>query len=141
MTEPRTPGEHRLAQLAEPEKEVAAGTRTLVVGPYLTRRRRARPGADSTAGGGTNPRLPEARLEEAVGLAGAIDLNIVQSLIAPLASPRPATYIGSGKVEELGGLIRAEEHRPGRDGLRAVPGAAAQPGERPGAPRSSTARA
>jgi GTPase len=109
VTEPRTPGEHRLAQLAEPEKEVAAGTRTLVVGPYLTRKRRARPAADATAGGGANPRHPEARLEEAVGLAGAIDLNIVQSLIAPLASPRPATFIGSGKVEELGGLIRAEE--------------------------------
>jgi GTP-binding protein HflX len=56
-----------------------------------------------------NPRPPEARLDEATGLAAAIDLQVVQSLMAPLAAPRPATYIGSGKVEELAGLIRAEE--------------------------------
>ncbi|WP_230532624.1 GTPase HflX [Microvirga roseola] len=106
MTEPKTPGEHRLAQLAEPEKEVAAGTRTLVVGPYLTRRRRASVASD---GEDANPRPPEARLDEATGLAGAIDLTIVTSLIAPLSSPRPATYIGSGKVDELAAFIRAEE--------------------------------
>ena len=107
MTEPRTPGEHRLAELAEPEKEVAVGTRTLVVGPYLTRKRRASSGnADSEA---PNPRPPEARLDEASGLAQAIDLTVVSSLIAPLSSPRPATFIGSGKVDELAALIRAEE--------------------------------
>ncbi len=106
MTEPRTPGEHRLAELAEPEKEVAAGTRTLVVGPYLTRRRPARSGDPETEV--TNPRPPEARLDEASGLALAIDLTVVRSLIAPLSSPRPATYIGSGKVDELAALIRAE---------------------------------
>ncbi len=106
MTEPRTPGEHRLAGLAEPEKEVAAGTRTLVVGPYLTRRRQPGPGdAEAEI---SNPRPSEARLGEAAGLALAIDLSVVQSLIAPLASPRPATYIGSGKVNELAALIRAE---------------------------------
>ncbi len=106
MTEPRTPGEHRLAELAEPEKEVAAGTKTLVVGPYLTRKRRfASADAEREE---TNPRPPEARLDEASGLALAIDLTVVQSLIAPLASPRPATYIGSGKVDELAGLIKAE---------------------------------
>ena len=106
MTEPRTPGEHRLAQLAEPEKEVAAGTRTLIVGPYLTRRRRTSREPDEKA---TNPRPSEARLDEAVGLALAIDLTIVRSVITPLAALRPATYIGSGKVEELAALIRAEE--------------------------------
>ncbi|HEV2558470.1 MAG TPA: GTPase HflX [Microvirga sp.] len=110
MTEPKTPGEHRLAQLAEPEKEVAAGTRTLVVGPYLTRKRRPRAGAEPGSNGDdTNPRPPEARLDEAAGLAGAIDLHIVEATIAPLSAPRPATYIGSGKVEEIGGFIRAEE--------------------------------
>src|SRR5689334_12600811 len=106
VTEPRSPGEERLAQLAEPEREVAAGTRTLVVGPYLTRRRR---GATEADGEGANPRPPEARLDEITGLALAIDLTITQSLIAPLSSPRPATFIGSGKVEELAGLIRAED--------------------------------
>ena len=109
MTEPRTPGEHRLAQLAEPEKDVAAGTRTLVIGPYLTRRRRPRAGADPADAPPENPRPPEARLDEAAGLAAAIDLQVVDTLVAPLAARRPATYLGSGKVEELGGLIRAEE--------------------------------
>jgi GTPase len=106
VTEPRTLGEQRLAELAQPEKEVAAGTKTLVVGPYLTRKRRFASGdVDHEE---TNPRPPEARLDEAAGLALAIDLTVVQSLIAPLASPRPATYIGSGKVDELAGLIKAE---------------------------------
>ncbi|MGO4386132.1 GTPase HflX [Microvirga sp. 2YAF29] len=106
MTEPRTPGEQRLAELAEPEKEVAAGTKTLVVGPYLTRKRRF--ASSDVEREDTNPRPPEARLDEASGLALAIDLTVVQSMIAPLASPRPATYIGSGKVDELAGLIKAE---------------------------------
>lgn len=108
MTEPRTPGEHRLAQLAEPEKEVAAGTKTLVVGPYLTRRRRSAAATPDGEGVETNPRPPEARLGEAAGLAAAIDLSIVRSVITPLSSPRPATYIGSGKVEDLAGFIKAE---------------------------------
>src|SRR4028118_397720 len=68
VTEPRTPGEHRLAQLAEPEKEVAAGTKTLVIGPYLTRRRRN--SGDAQADTGT-PRPSEARLGEAGGVAAA----------------------------------------------------------------------
>src|SRR3712207_2620204 len=106
VTEPRTPGEHRLVQLAEPEKEVAAGTRTLVVGPYLTRRRRTSGDAGGDSG---NPRPSDARLDEAVGLAAAIDLTIVHAVVTPLTSPRPATYIGSGKVDELAALIRAEE--------------------------------
>ncbi|MGL4395172.1 MAG: GTPase HflX [Hyphomicrobium sp.] len=44
---------------------------------------------------------PENRLAEAVGLANAIDLNIIDALIVPLSEPRPATLLGSGKVEEL----------------------------------------
>jgi GTP-binding protein HflX len=109
VVEPRTPGEHRLAHLAEPEKDVASGTRTVVVGPYLTRKRRRVAPGESPQADLTNPRPPEARLDEAVGLAAAIDLNVGHALIAPLASPRPATYLGSGKVDELGGLVRAEE--------------------------------
>ncbi|MBM6595716.1 GTPase HflX [Microvirga pudoricolor] len=107
MTEPRSPGEERLAQLAEPEKDVAAGTHTLVVGPYLTRRPKFL-APDASDGQVPNLRTPEARLDEATGLAAAIDLHIVRSVITPLASPRPATYLGSGKVEELAGFIRAE---------------------------------
>lgn len=47
------------------------------------------------------PRSPESRLEEAVGLAAAISLNIVGTAVVPLANPRPATLLGEGKVEEL----------------------------------------
>jgi len=54
-------------------------------------------------------RAPAARLEEAVGLARAIDLDVVQSGIVPLAALRPATYIGKGKVEELAGLVKSLE--------------------------------
>jgi len=44
-----------------------------------------------------------------VGLARAIDLNVVASGIVPLAGIRPATYIGKGKVEELAGLVKSDE--------------------------------
>jgi GTP-binding protein HflX len=54
-------------------------------------------------------RAPSARLEEAVGLARAIDLEVVQSGIVTLAALRPATYIGKGKVEELAGLVKSLE--------------------------------
>ena len=51
----------------------------------------------------------EARLEEATGLARAIDLTIVDALIAPVAQIRPATYLGKGKVEEVLGLIKGND--------------------------------
>ncbi len=50
----------------------------------------------------------EARLEEAIGLARAIDLEVASAGIVTLASPRPATLLGKGKVEEIAGLVRAE---------------------------------
>ncbi|MFO0993690.1 MAG: GTPase HflX [Hyphomicrobiales bacterium] len=46
----------------------------------------------------------ESRLQEAVGLAQAIDLEIVGELVAVIASPRPATLVGEGKVAEIGRL-------------------------------------
>ena len=48
-------------------------------------------------------------MEEAAGLAAAIDLDVVASGLVMVPSPRPATLFGSGKVEELGGLVRAED--------------------------------
>lgn len=54
-------------------------------------------------------RSPQARLEEAVGLARAIDLGVVSSGIVPVAAARPATFIGKGKVEELAGLIKSDD--------------------------------
>ena len=46
-------------------------------------------------------RSPEARREEAVGLARAIDLNVVGAETVSLGAIRPATYLGKGKVEAI----------------------------------------
>jgi GTP-binding protein HflX len=51
----------------------------------------------------------EARLDEATGLARAIDLVIADALIAPVSEIRPATYLGKGKVEEITGLITGHD--------------------------------
>src|SRR5262245_37692923 len=47
----------------------------------------------------------EGRIEEAAGLARAIDLTVIDSVIAPVSQIRPATYLGKGKVEEITGLV------------------------------------
>lgn len=61
-----------------------------------------------------NGRAPDARLDEATGLAEAIDLTVVERLIAPVTTPRPATLLGRGKVEEIRALLdRDPEQRPG----------------------------
>src|ERR1051326_2674016 len=54
-------------------------------------------------------RSPEARLEEAVALAGAIDLEVAHAALVPLAKPKPATLIGSGSVEILGAIVKERE--------------------------------
>lgn len=46
-------------------------------------------------------RSAEARLQEAVSLTSAIDLFVVGQQIVALKQIRPASYIGSGKLEEL----------------------------------------
>jgi GTP-binding protein HflX len=70
----------------------------MVVGPYLRRPPGAR--ADEV-------RTPDARLEEAVGLARAIDLDVAEAGVMPIAAIRPATYLGKGKVEEIAGIVRS----------------------------------
>ena len=55
------------------------------------------------------PHSPADRLAEASGLAAAIDLDVIQSLIIPIGEPRPATLIGSGKVDELSRFITDEK--------------------------------
>jgi GTP-binding protein HflX len=54
-------------------------------------------------------RSPEERLDEAIGLARAIDLVVADSGLVPLQQIRPATYIGSGKVDEIAGLVKSHE--------------------------------
>jgi GTPase len=84
--------------MADEARLTASRTRTLVVGPYSTARR----DAQGAAGG---LRAPEARMEEAAGLAAAIDLNVIDRQIVMIAAVRPATYLGKGKVEELKALV------------------------------------
>jgi GTP-binding protein HflX len=54
-------------------------------------------------------RSPETRLEEACGLARAIDLDVVARELAPLSEPKPRTLIGSGSVERLREVVEAQE--------------------------------
>jgi GTP-binding protein HflX len=88
----------REERLLGPERSVAVNTRALVVGPYLSA---YRPGGDRA-------RSPEARFEEACGLARAIDLNVVASERLNLNAVRPATFLGKGKVEELAALVERD---------------------------------
>jgi GTP-binding protein HflX len=81
----------------------------IVIGPYL----RMRPGeADAQADDHAlrdSLRDFEARLDEAKGLARAIDLEVADSLTAPISQIRPATYLGKGKVEEILGLVSGHD--------------------------------
>ncbi|WP_370640605.1 GTPase HflX [Xanthobacter sp. NFH-44] len=78
----------------------APPTRCAVITPYQTRR---------ALRGATERREPQSRLDEAVGLAAAIDnLSVVYSGLVPLSEIRPATYLGTGKVEEIEGVVKAE---------------------------------
>ena len=56
-----------------------------------------------------SPRLASERLEEAAGLARALDLDVRAEEIVRLRGTTPATLFGSGKVEELAALMRAAE--------------------------------
>ena len=85
----------RDAGFTQREKALASHTRTLVVCPYLTR--------------GAAARSPEARREEAAGLAGAIDLAVTGTELVMLSTLRPATFLGKGKVEEIAARVKAEE--------------------------------
>jgi GTP-binding protein HflX len=82
------------------EQAAAARTRALVVCPYLVARGPALERAT---------RAPEARREEAVGLARAIDLDVVDATLVSLSEIRPATYLGKGKVAELAERTKADE--------------------------------
>ncbi len=62
-------------------------------------------GGDDTGSG----RDAEARLAEAQGLAGAIDLTVVHAEVVRLTKPKPATLFGTGVVARFAELIEAEE--------------------------------
>jgi len=73
--------------------------RATVVVPVL--KSRSRGGQTESA----STRTPESRLDEATGLAQAIDLNVVNASIVSVNDPRPATLLGTGKIEEIKHLL------------------------------------
>jgi GTP-binding protein HflX len=78
-------------------------TRAAVIVPVMARQYRSDDPEQPA-----RPRLtrsPEARHDEAVGLARAIDLDLVHTAIVQVNEPRPATLLGSGKVEEIASLV------------------------------------
>ncbi|TJV39469.1 MAG: GTPase HflX [Mesorhizobium sp.] len=88
-----------------PGTEADGPTRAVVIVPVLTRQHR---GDDET----NRPRLTrsaDARHDEAVGLARAINLDPVHTAVVTVNDPRPATLLGSGKVEEFAEIVR-ERH-------------------------------
>lgn len=85
--------------LFEPHGPDGPIAKTFVVHPVLR----------SQSKSGQSPRDPERRLEEARGLAQAIELNVVESLIVNISRPRPGTLFGSGKMDELKGIIKYHE--------------------------------
>jgi len=96
----------RDTRLSAPQRSAPAATdrrgegastgRALVIEPILRR-------TAMIAG----ERKPAAKLDEAIGLARAIDLDVEQSGIVTLNALRPATFLGKGKVEEISGLVKS----------------------------------
>jgi GTPase len=78
----------------------SATGRALVIEPALRRAPAHQPAVERT---------PAEKLDEAVGLARAIDLDVAQGGIVPLNAMRPATLLGKGKVDEIAGLVRTLE--------------------------------
>jgi GTP-binding protein HflX len=78
--------------------------RAVVIAPVLKASRAQQ--ADPSA---APARSDEARLEEAVGLAHAIDLTVVHAAIVPVAQPKPGTLLGSGKIEEIKAALDAHD--------------------------------
>jgi GTP-binding protein HflX len=71
--------------------DAASATSALVLHPALAR------------GGGRDPQL---RLEEAKGLAAALDLDVADARVETLREIRPGLYFGQGKVDEVAERVR-----------------------------------
>ncbi|MFD1983501.1 GTPase HflX [Mesorhizobium newzealandense] len=85
-----------------PGTEAKGPTRAVVIVPVLTRQPR---GDDDT----NRPRLTrsaDARHDEAVGLARAINLDLIHTAVVTVNDPRPATLLGSGKVAEFAEIVK-----------------------------------
>jgi len=80
-----------------------APTRAVVIVPVLTRQPR---GEDDDVSRPRLSRSADARRDEAVGLARAIDLDPVHAAVVTVNDPRPATLLGTGKVAEFAEIVK-----------------------------------
>jgi GTPase len=92
---------HRTASQSHIVDGIRIGVRALVLVPVLRAVRRADAKDDPFDERRPAKHPPQTRLEEAVGLARAIDLTIAGTEIVTVATPRPATLMGRGKVDEI----------------------------------------
>ncbi|MDY0009106.1 MAG: GTPase HflX, partial [Bdellovibrionales bacterium] len=68
------------------------------------------PSARTEEGGQrTHVRQPHVALEEAMGLARAIDLEIAHAEVVTVKQIRPATLIGGGVVERIAEMAKEQE--------------------------------
>ncbi len=79
------------------QKQVAR-QRVFVIHPYL----KDRPAS-------AIERSPEARLDEAMGLAVAINIDLIGGELIPLRNIKPSTYMGQGKLDEVSQIIEDQE--------------------------------
>jgi GTP-binding protein HflX len=85
--------------VVEAAGERATVGRCLVVHPCLR----------SAAARGDGARTPEMRLEEAVGLARAIALDVVAAEVVRMSAWRPGTLLGTGTLKRLAELVKEQE--------------------------------
>ncbi|WP_343051857.1 GTPase HflX [Mycoplana rhizolycopersici] len=76
-------------------------SRAVVIAPVIKK-------GKSDANGAVS-RSDEARLAEAIGLARAIDLDVVFSAVVPVSQPKPGTLLGTGKIAEIKTALDAND--------------------------------
>ncbi len=95
MSETLIPAEEIDRRGFDQELGASFGAPAVVVHPVL-------PGRPTAAG-----RSPEARLDEIVGLAAAIRLDVRASEIVRLRTMAPATLLGKGQLERVAAIVQA----------------------------------
>lgn len=75
-------------------------TRAIVIVPVIYDRENSKKNYEASS---------RSRIDEAVGLAEAIRLDVVEKISVNVEKPRPATLLGQGKVEEIGKIVSDEK--------------------------------
>ena len=76
-------------------------TKTLVIVPKFSSNNGAPTSRSQSSNGQDRDVVFKYRLEEAVGLAKAIELDVVSAFITPLKQAKPSTLFGDGKLEQI----------------------------------------